>query len=452
MNNNLHIERFLFPCPEIVDSAYPTIPTKQWNGLEGEILKAQKDIHSILHPYVARMPDGEFYFQIYVSRTSNLKLLKRFIIRKGYRLEELEEEMLYCLCHDHGVLVDRELYRLMVIDIKRHFPEIKFSYYKDLRHGLLHLYYTLHDSGPRELLYKAGLKLHATYLDEIDDYNYLGKTPSEIFDGIPMKLLRALHSDWGIHFLSDKSSREHLTHFYRTHSGDIHDWELSCEQFEYILSCEKGEMEFQMKCLQYIADMECIFFDDYMNYLRHRDAIKRYYDCPLCGSEENMLLHMETANELWYEIEHREELDLKLQERYQYTKCLETEFDGLFVKIPKTVEEFLLEGKALKSCIGTYAKSVAEHDSILAFVRKKMAPDKPYLALEFSMEELVQAKGFSNRDLNPEEEQWLNTYCKKKAIKQPIEEDPFYDIPHWQPTEDTLRELEQLLSEMEIIL
>ncbi len=452
MNNNLCLERFLFPCPEINDRAYPAIPTKIWNGLERAVLCAQTQIQYILHPYATRTNAGEYYFEIHVSRTSDMDHLKRFIIRKDYRLTEEQEEEFYRLCHDDHVIVDWELYRLMEHVIMRSFPEIQFIHYKDRRLGLLHLYFALHRSGPRELLYKARLPVFAAKLDEIDNYNYVGRTPSEIFDGIPMKLLRILQCEWGVEFLTDCESRKLLAHFYKMHAGNIQDWDLSPEQYQYILSCAKHEVEFHKKCLQFIEGLDTPSFEDYLEYLKHRSRIQPYYDCPLSGSEGDMLLHMETANEIWYELEHREELDAMLKTNYRYNKCLETELDGLFVRIPQTVEEFLKEGKALKSCIGTYAKRVAEKKTLLAFVRRVSEPDKPYLALELSMGAVRQAKGFLNRSLSAEEDNWLKAYCKKKCIQPALleyEDDDFY-LPNLD--DDLLRALEELLLELEVTL
>lgn len=448
MNSNLHIERFLFPCLEINDAAYPDVTTKKWSGLEQAIFLASKDKEYIVHPYVARTEENEIYFQIHVSRIPDFDHSVRFIIRKNYRLTEEQESLFFSFCHDSRVIIDKDLYRSFERSVLRFFPEIQFNHYKDPRHGLLHLYYALHVSGPRELLYKAGLHKFATRLDEIDSYNYVGRSPSEIFDGIPMKLLRALHCSWGFRILSDCETRNHLANFCKAHARSVNDWDLTREQVQYILACERKEVEFQHRCLRYIFGLDPIFFNEYMDYLRHRPQVNTYYKCPLSANGIDMLLYMEVASDIWYAISHRIELDQKLQNVYINNKCLETELDGMFVKVPHTVEEFLTEGRSLKSCIGTYARLVAEQKTLIVFVHKKIEPKKAYLALELHRGKIVQAKGKVNRDLSCEEVQWLQSYCKKKSIKLAL---PELDQGAWlnQELDDHLRdEIERILFEI----
>lgn len=450
MNSNLHIERFLFPCLEINESAYPDIPKKKWNGLERAFFQACKDKEYIIHPYVARTEENEIYFQIHVSRISDLEHSIRFIIRKNYRLTEDQENLFFSFCHHRHVIIDEDLYRSVERSVLRFFPEIHFNHYKDQRHGLLHLYYALHASGPRELLYKAGLHKFATRLDEVDSYNYVGHSPSEIFDGIPMKLLRVLHCSWGFKLLSDRETRNQLANFCNKHAQSVNDWDLTWGQIQYILACERNEVEFHSKCLRYIFGLDHLSFKEYMDYLKHRPQVKAYYKCPLSANEIDMLLYMEVASDIWYAISHRAELDQKLQAIYKNNKCLETELDGLIVKIPHTVEEFLTEGGSLKSCIGTYARLVAEEKTLVMFVHKKSNPEKAYLALELNGEKLVQAKGKVNRDLSDEETQWLQTYCKLKSIQFALPESGRDALIDLELDDHMIEELEHILFEIEL--
>ena len=67
-------------------------------------------------------------------------------------------------------------------DIIRYFPQWNFHEYEacDIAEALEHIYYASHISGPKEVLYKAGLSNLAYHLHEFESYNAIGTTPGEI--------------------------------------------------------------------------------------------------------------------------------------------------------------------------------------------------------------------------------------------------------------------------------
>jgi hypothetical protein len=94
------------------------------------------------------------------------------------------------------------------------------------------------------------------------------------------------------------------------------------------------------------------------------------------------------------------------------SKVLVEKFNGV---VPKTIEEFRREGEMQHICVFSlrYFEFVIEHSSIIVFLRKEK--DTPYVTIEYDYRnfEVVQARGKSNADVEPELYQYIVDLGKK---------------------------------------
>lgn len=92
---------------------------------------------------------------------------------------------------------------------------------------------------------------------------------------------------------------------------------------------------------------------------------------------------------------------------------------GLFIRVCKTQEELIKEGKILSHCVGTYAKRFSQRETCILFIRRISNPDKPYYTLEYKNGYINQDHGYKNKIQTPEilsfEKKWLAYIEKTKT-------------------------------------
>ena len=86
--------------------------------------------------------------------------------------------------------------------------------------------------------------------------------------------------------------------------------------------------------------------------------------------------------------------------------------NGLFIRLPRRIDELKAEGEALRHCVGSYADRVAEGKTMIFFIRKETEPDKSYYTLEWNGE-IVQCRGYRNCGMTPEVEAFAAVFDKK---------------------------------------
>lgn len=68
----------------------------------------------------------------------------------------------------------------------------------------------------------------------------------------------------------------------------------------------------------------------------------------------------------------------------KYSKLYEYEDRNFLVRIPRSPDDLIREGREMHHCVGTYIDRVAEEKSIILFIRRKEAPDVPFITAEIS--------------------------------------------------------------------
>lgn len=121
-----------------------------------------------------------------------------------------------------------------------------------------------------------------------------------------------------------------------------------------------------------------------------------------------------------------EKLNLGLQKQIKEWEWILVSNDDIIMKMPKTAQEFVDEGKALHNCLGRmgYSTKMSEGKILIVFIRKAKDPDTPYVAMEFNphtMKILQLYKG-GNARVDSELEnymynKWLKFVKSKKGKK-----------------------------------
>ena len=57
--------------------------------------------------------------------------------------------------------------------------------------------------------------------------------------------------------------------------------------------------------------------------------------------------------------------------------------EGMFIRLPKELDELKREGETLHHCVGTYRDKVARGDTMIFFIRLEAEPDRPFFTLEW---------------------------------------------------------------------
>lgn len=93
---------------------------------------------------------------------------------------------------------------------------------------------------------------------------------------------------------------------------------------------------------------------------------------------------------------------------------------GLALLVPKSAEEIKAEGKALHHCVGAYVDRVAKGETMVLFVRKVDALQKPYYTMEWNGRRVVQCRGLENCAMTPDVKAFTEAFEKKllDAIKK----------------------------------
>lgn len=96
------------------------------------------------------------------------------------------------------------------------------------------------------------------------------------------------------------------------------------------------------------------------------------------------------------EIQRDALLDKKILKRYRALKRYIFLANDLMIRPAKNAQELIFEGEKLHHCVGTYVKSYADGETNILFVRRKSAPDVPFVTVEVRGGEIRQAYGHND--------------------------------------------------------
>lgn len=86
------------------------------------------------------------------------------------------------------------------------------------------------------------------------------------------------------------------------------------------------------------------------------------------------------------------------------------------VQVPTTSEDLIKEGNQLSHCVASYVKDVISDKCKILFLRDVENPEKPLATIEVRGINIRQARGFGNRQLNKEEQEFVKEWAEEKGL------------------------------------
>ena len=420
--NLCRFERVIGRCPEVdCDDLerYPLAPRSEFSEMERKL-----GFPCVF--FFERIRDDESrYIEIYIwdPVVFDGEEYRRFIIDEGMWLpEDREKELMRYARGGRGQLLasDGEM-RYLCDVLREYFPYLNYCGYEDPGKAIEHIYYASHRSGPKEILYKAGLSNIAYDLEIMEHYNFIGRTPSEIVGhGVPIKLLRILNQDGFRRYYTSEEMLRKSIDVYSHFAGAIGDGYPNIYQWYYLERLLdhglSGTRDFDRDLYQGLATVvkEMCSSQEFEGYfsiietfrkLGLKEELKRFLSKP-----DHYKMHVggRVGDPLTVEM-----FDLRAKSEaafYGYT-------DGVyFIRYPKTPMEMVLESYALRNCLGDYVYDQAEGETTILFIRKCSSPDASFVAMEVNEGEIVQVRAFCNAEPDPDVMEFVEGFAKAKGL------------------------------------
>ena len=367
--------------------------------------------------------EGDVCLEIYIWSFLFPELYKRFLITPKLKMTYVEKCLFDVACQNETIMNEDEIEKIYEI-FDTNYPGMHLKKYNNPIHMLHHIYCSFQE-GIQEILYKAGLGYLALYLNDIDDYNMIGTTPSGIFDGLPIKLLRVFDSEQGIVALKTEQQRANLYSLYMKKPilfGEK--WSFGqCKYFEEII-CKRITGEFMNEDYQILQFFqECYNEEQYKEIIRYIEIRKEIFETiklPLLPEEGDGIddSPFYKANFLYDNlVKGRDFMDYMLSLQYEeYGKKLEYQDDRFILRWPKDMGDICRESAYQKNCLWNYMEDIAYGETLVLFLRKADAPDCPYVTVEIMEDTIVEARARFNAKIPEEADEWLEEYAEKKNL------------------------------------
>lgn len=456
LNDVRSIEKMFFPNPKININDYPALDQIDKEYLEEEILKFNFSYWILCIPFLRFMDEEDnysWYLDVYLSYAcdslddnfpkKNRGYIKteRLVISPGYELTEQQEKLLYNIQNLECVMFNEFTLDSIVKKINELSPELHLESYIALGDALCHVYFASMRCGVRELLYKANLGKIALRLDDINEYNIIANNIDDIF-GLPLNLLRKLNHNSAIEkVLCNQEERAVAKEVYNCASSIMNTLDkVGYYQLKYLRDCflEKTR-KFKRRILSLLWDLDVydnaydpfdydeeftsadeIYekFFEYQDLLHEMGLYKKNSQFPLypplcCEGDINRFISIYNLLKQCKIPEYRELIAEACSDlgRYEY------EGEKYQVICPHCIEDIIFEANQQKNCLLTMVDDIAFQETIILFMRNKSQKNKSLVTLETDGDVIVEAKGFANRELTKEEENFLKEYTSVKNME-----------------------------------
>jgi len=359
--------------------------------------------------------------------------MKRFSFHEGFRWSYEEEELFDELCrHNDRIYVNSDQMDSVFKYYSEKYPDWKLKrYYTKPMWMLDHIYHCMRRDSAKEMLYKAGLDELAANVNMLEEINLMASKPSDIYDGVTMRALRALNCKTGAELLADREKRKVIKElqvkFPKTFDGKLNDsqckylchlidGQLTVPEVGRLFGARKQHLrgmwapgqyqmfiqrETEMSDVKQLASIDPIY----------RDFIeKRRSDSNLFEQKKMLLLKH-------YLLRKREEYDIRFRRSNRKRNAdWEERNHGYVVRYPQTINDFCREAIYMSNCLMTYVDAYLHNDTTVLFMRKTDDVNTPFITIEIFHNNLAQAYHRFNVELSEEEENWIFDYCRRHGI------------------------------------
>ena len=369
-------------------------------------------------------------FFFYTEPDCPTVLSRRFVFHEDYRWPADDEDFFDRRVVHGSAFVFRpaDLDRIYTLYSAKH-PEWKLNRYHTRDMTLLdHIYHCMRKNTAKEMLYKAGLTHLARDVYQIDELNLLAARPSDIYDGIPVRTLRALDCPAGAVLLSDKKRRTFIGRMCSSFPRHFQD-RLNDAQCLYLRRLIDGDLTVyeagrlfgaRKDKLRWIWDTGSLFsvflqqtLDPEMDRARLSE-IDPIYRKRLTDRGTDFPMYQDLVR---YLLRDRKETD-------RLIRCSNRRRDDSWqergpkyvVRYPQTINDLCREAVYMDNCLLAYTDAFIENDTTLLFIRKADDYRTPFITAEIFGNDLMQAYHRFNTDCTPEEAEWIRAYCRRHNI------------------------------------
>ena len=371
------------------------------------------------------------------ENSSEIRIEKRFTFHEGFSWGD-DDELFFrdnCL---HNPRLDFTHAAMDVIFnyYSAHYSDWKIQrYYTKPMRLLDHIYNCMRMGTAKEILYKAGLDELADNIDTLDELNLLSSKPTELYEGVPMRVLRALNCKEGAHLLSKEAYRNFLIELNRKFPG-IFKEKLNDAQCKYLMFLIDGNLTVGESGRLFNArrlDLMTIWTDSQFDMFMWKDKLnQQVLEDIKCLAKIDPLYKVvtddfdykdlyEASSELkmltYYLLYNRDEYDklVRKSNRKRAYDWQERSY-GYVVRYPQTANDFCREATYMSNCLLTYVEAFIHNDTNILFIRRNEDVNKPFITMEIYEGELMQAYHRFNEDCTYEEAKWIRAYCDRHGI------------------------------------
>lgn len=396
---------------------YPKIEKDTLEFMHSEVKKEEIKIY--IYAYM-RCYRKTSYVDMYIFNKRKHSKCERFVITLGEVLP-MDSEQLFL----YYMRADIYMPPHVLDNLKKNVKD-KWNIYvndcDDSRIFLLNLYFTTHQAGVLEILFKMQLYNIALEIDEFEGINFIGTNVEDIF-GVPTKLLIKCNTKENLEFIKNEKRRIMAGEIYKTFHNIINSQNLITEfQLRYLYECYENNMYFsrflykEIGKIKYDKEWKAL-----LTYFENRNYVsEEYYDflpvCPKVNQIERFtdICHVLEGYEIQDEIYKEKMLSRFRENRTKY----EYYGDGWYVTGPKSVYDIVDESVMQKNCLYAYIpRLLYSNNPTILFMRKQCEPDKSWITMEIDEnQKIVQALRCKNELINFSEYQAVKEYAQKKNL------------------------------------
>lgn len=360
--------------------------------------------------------------------------IKRFTFHEGYTWDPADEVYFgeHCIKNDGCGFSGGPIESIYKAYHAMH-PEwhLRRYYAKGLR-LLDHIYHCMRQNTAKEILYKAGLDELAVHVDEIDELNLLSNKPSDLYDGLSMRVLRSLNSRYGVNLLKNHTIRVFLKElngkFPKFFTEKLND--AQCLYLNHLITGELtvGEtgrlFESRRQFLSKIWSVN--YYYQVLQEEKGKEWFRKYLD-PICEIDPIYEKYIRENKKPRSDRKISRLIFLLLMNRDENNRAVrranrkrndEWQERGkeYFVRYPQTVNDFCREAIYMQNCLLTYYEAMIGGDTTILFMRKADDVNQPFITIEIYKNVLMQAYHRFNEDCTSKEAAWILDYCDRHKI------------------------------------
>ncbi len=414
-------EKIFYKSDNVDTNDFPLLSEYEFANMETEAYRNTESVSCFMY---YRHMGVNSYIDIYIWDVMLQNRYKRFVIAEDCSFSQ-EDEKQFLDYMSGKIVAEEEMIKKLINDVQEEHGDIHINLYSDLRHVLLHIYYTFHKNGIYEILFKANLNWVAVNLDRIEDYNIIGSSPQEIFN-THIEVLRAFNYDGGIENIITLHDREVLNNLYAAFHNYIRGKRMNKYQVLYLKDIYYSGDKPNKKMYEFLGKLwRDSQYYSYLKYREYKQVVDDYYSIL---PKYPMLVDLEEMCEIcdWIEgyIENESYYNWRYSQYFHSNKRkYEYENDKYEMVVPKDVADILRESSQQHNCLYRYVWRVASGDTVILFMRDKVNSSQSLVTLEVKHNAIVQAYRAFNKLPNEQEQEFIEEFAIEKDLELDIEYD-----------------------------